>query len=129
MRVVVTGAPRTKKNSQQLVQNNGVRFVIPSAAWKSWLKQAVVLVNGQELGRKLPHALVTSNVNCKARFFRDALRGDACGYYQGIADLLQKRQVLFDDKQIVSWDGSRLDIDRDNPRTEIELETDLALFP
>ena len=60
-------------------------------------------------------------LNCRALFYRDARRGDAVGYYQGLADLLEKRGVIENDAQLTQWDGSRLLLDRENPRVEIEL--------
>jgi hypothetical protein len=55
-------------------------------------------------------------------FYRDAERGDAVGYYQGLADLLEKRGVVANDRLIMSWDGSRLLKDSANPRVELTLE-------
>lgn len=52
---------------------------------------------------------------------RDADRGDLVGYLQGLADLLEKRGVVANDKWIQSWDGSRLAKDKANPRVELTL--------
>ena len=60
-------------------------------------------------------------LNCRALFYRDANRGDAVGYYQGLADVLEEIGLLADDEHIVSWDGSRLLLDRVNPRVEVTL--------
>jgi hypothetical protein len=43
------------------------------------------------------------------------------GYYQGLADLLESRGILANDKHIVSWDGSRLLKDAARPRVELIL--------
>ena len=59
--------------------------------------------------------------NIAAVFYRDANRGDAVGYYQGLADLLEKFGIVSNDKWLVSWDGSRLRKDKLNPRVEVEL--------
>ena len=64
---------------------------------------------------------IAASVSCSAIFYRDADRGDLVGYMQGLADLLEKRGILKNDRQIVSWDGSRLALDRDNPRVEVLL--------
>jgi len=40
----------------------------------------------------------------------------------GVFDVLQKAKVIKDDKQIKSVDGSRLKVDRKNPRVEIEVK-------
>lgn len=64
-------------------------------------------------------------LNCQALIYRDADRGDAVGYYQGIADLLEKLRILSNDRMIVAWDGSRLLKDPERPRVEIVL-TEMA---
>jgi Holliday junction resolvase RusA-like endonuclease len=66
--------------------------------------------------------LTTAKVRCAAVFYRDADRGDAVGYYQGLADLLEKRGVLANDKQIADWNGSELRKDAQRPRVELTLE-------
>lgn len=64
----------------------------------------------------------TVKLNCRALFFRDANAGDAVGYYQGLADVLQEAGILQDDVSIVSWDGTRLTKDANDPRVELVLE-------
>lgn len=56
-----------------------------------------------------------------AMVYRDANRGDLIGYLQAIADALETAGVVENDRLIVSWDGSRMLVDRANPRVEIEL--------
>jgi Holliday junction resolvase RusA-like endonuclease len=112
---VIYGAPRTKKTSNRLVRAGKRAVVLPSKAWATWVQEAKI----RGLSARLP---LTAALNCRAVFYRDADRGDAVGYYQGLADLLEKRRVIANDKQIVSWDGSRLLKDATNPRVEVTLE-------
>lgn len=128
MRIIISGAPRTKKNHGGIVMVGGKNVprrpvLLPSKEWRAWAKAAELIVNGEKLGLKLHNALLSCDVNCKATFYRDRAIGDAAGYYQGVADLLEDRKVVADDRQIVSWDGSRLEVDRTTPRTVIELQT------
>ncbi len=117
--LTVTGAPRTKKNSRVHTRTG---IPLPSKAWRAWVNNARILdACGHELVPCYP-IIPDEALNCRAVFYRDARRGDAVGYFQGIADLLEKRRVVTDDAQIVSWNGSRMEIDRKNPRTEILLE-------
>lgn len=112
------GAPRTKKTSNRLVPTRRRQFVLPSKAWEKW-RDSLTLVtrcSPKEFPIKEP-------VNCKAIFYRDANRGDAVGYYQGLADVLEHYQIVDNDKFIVSWNGSRLDKDAKNPRVEVTLES------
>lgn len=123
----LTGAPRTKKNSSRLVKHRGRLIPIPSKAWMKWASEALI-----ELPEMAPAGLVRFRpgrtifvpVNCRALFFCDTARSvDPVGLYQGLADLLEKRGVIENDSLIASWDGSRVAVDRKNPRTEVVLET------
>lgn len=97
---------------------------MPSEAYEKWegevgLQVLKIRRRAEMLGVELP---IEQRVNCRALIYRDADRGDAVGYYQAIADGLQKHGIVFDDVQIVSWDGSRLMKDSARPRVEIVLE-------
>ena len=122
--VHVSGAPRTKKTHNRVVRAGQRLMVLPSKYWAAWCRDALIEygVNGASATFYGFQPLTTAAVNCRALFYRDALRGDAVGFYQGLADLLEKRGVLKNDAQIVSWDGSRLCLDRENPRVELVLE-------
>lgn len=119
--LTILGAPRTKKTSNRIYRpgkgNRGRIRVMPSKAWQSWCQNAVFTELDYEQERIDP----VRKWNCRALFYRDRDIGDAVGYYQGLADLLEKRGVIPNDRQLVSWDGSRLLIDRQRPRVEIEL--------
>ena len=105
----------------RLNARGGSPVPFPSKAWSKWLKNAVIVSSAPT--RAYPEIQpIAYPVNCRAIFYRDRRDGDAVGYYQGLADLLEKRGVDEDDKWSVSWDGSRLDCDRDRPRVEVELE-------
>lgn len=110
------GAPRTKKTSNQLQKFGGRLKVVPSKAWMKWRDRVVQSGDVQPWMR-----LRDQPYNCRAIFYRDADRGDAVGFYQGVADLLEELAVVSNDRLLVSWDGSRLRVDKTNPRTEITL--------
>lgn len=124
MRVTFTipGPPRTKKNSGRLVRagKNGRQRLLPSAAWVAWAEKATHDIAAIKRGMRVGFPL-TDAYNCKALFYRDANRGDAVGFYQGLGDLLEVSGIVCDDVQIVAWDGSRLLKDSANPRVEVEL--------
>jgi hypothetical protein len=50
-------------------------------------------------------------LNVCALFFRDRATGDACGYYQGLVDVLAELRIVENDKWLVTWDGGRLHTD------------------
>lgn len=115
----VLAAPRTKKNHGRRIRRGGRTLTIPSEAFEAFEREAL---RELELVVERPTDPIAYAVNARIVFYRDARRGDAVGYYQAIADVLQKARVVEDDKWIVSWDGSRLELDRKNPRLEIVLE-------
>lgn len=117
MKLVIYGAPRTKKNHGQRKMVGKFMKQLPSEAWMEWrdlvLPQLVRQFDG--------YHPISEPVNVRALFYRDALRGDAVGYYQGLADVLEEAGVVTDDKWIVTWDGSRLRKDPARPRVELEI--------
>jgi hypothetical protein len=117
---VIPGAPRTKKTHNQLVvSHHGGQRLLPSQQFRAWNQEAQMwLAKVRSETRGLPLA---QPVNCKALFFRDAFRGDACGYYQALADALEEARIVVNDCLIVSWDGSRLLKDHLSPRIEVRL--------
>ncbi len=115
--LTVFGIPRTKKNSQRIIRIKGRVSIQQSAAYKKWEKTCIIkLANNSKR-----HKPIDYPVNCKAVFYREKNIGDAVNFYQGIADLLEKHNILVDDKHIRTWDGSKLLKDPVNPRVEITL--------
>jgi Holliday junction resolvase RusA-like endonuclease len=117
MNLRILGAPRTKKTSNRVLRFGRFNKVVPSAAWLAWRDIAVPQLRLQWAGR----APIDQSINVAAVFYRDAKRGDAVGYYQSLADVLQEAGVVIDDKVITSWDGSRLSKDALNARVEVEI--------
>lgn len=135
VRFEIESPPRTKKTSNRIVRikcRDGRTFqkIMPSKAYMTWFKAAmrqVLMIRtlARDQGVSLP---LSGPVHVSAVFYRDADRGDLTGYEQALADFLQeplfrpKRNgagVIRDDRQVVSWDGSRLDVDRSRPRIEV----------
>lgn len=118
MRLVILGAPRTKKNSSRIVRNKatGAAMVLPSAAVKAWESSAAYQLMGQ--WRRCP---ITYPVQVSATFYRERAVGDLVNFMQALADALEVAKVVQNDRLIVSWDGTRLDKDAQNPRVELEI--------
>lgn len=120
----IPGAPRTKKTSNQLVTVGARQKILPSKAFLEW--NAIAQMEIARMRSKLqnvPRMGISVEVNCRALFYRDALIGDATGYYQALADCLQEARIVENDRLIVSWDGSRLLKDAIQPRVKVTLET------
>jgi hypothetical protein len=109
------GAPRTKKTSNQLQRFGGRLKVVPSKAWMRWRDECLKQTNDSMRLRDQPY-------NLCALFYRDADRGDAIGYLQGLADVLQEAGIVSDDKWFTQFDGSRLLVDRERPRVELLIQ-------
>lgn len=134
MKLVIEGAPRTKKNGLRRIKRGRRVFTVPSAAHEAWEALAIPQLRMQ-YGRVLRYvgvdhgrgAITTgtgpleSPLNMRAQVYRDRDVGDLLNYLAAVSDALERAGVVADDKLIVSVDGSRLLLDRKRPRVEIEL--------
>lgn len=142
--VMVSGAPRTKKTSNQIHltvnkmsilswiyglaeirdPSTAMRAILsrvkvqPSKVWRKWAKDCKVYTVPGTLAPEWP---LTSKLHIEAVFYRDRAIGDLLGYMQGVADVLQDREIIANDKQLVCWDGSRLDKSKLRPRIHLTL--------
>lgn len=115
---VVTGPPRTKKNSARIFKRaDGSPFIMPSKQAKSWQKDAAAQIARQNVNR----LHLQRPVNVVALVYRERAVGDLVNYLQAIADALEQAGVVRNDKWIVTWDGSRLKKDKARPRVEITI--------
>ena len=120
LKIMLPIKPVTKKNSSRVVPlgKSGKFMVLPSAAYVQYEKDCAVFLCCKGKNIACP-------VNIRALFFidRDG-ECDASNFYEALADMLVKYKVLADDNRliVVSWDGSRVFVDRKNPRTEVTIE-------
>lgn len=126
--------PRTKKNGQEIMFNSklkngffkktayglkyvGVPFISQNDRYKQYEHDAGWFL------KKIPQP-ISEPVNVKCIFYREnETRCDLTNLLEAIDDILVKYKILKDDnfKIIVGHDGSRVMIDKKNPRTEIEI--------
>ena len=63
------------------------------------------------------------DIEIKFTFYvKDNRKRDLINLCQAPLDLLQKAEIISDDSIVKSLDGSRIYIDKVNPRTEIEIK-------
>ena len=108
--------PVTKKNSQQIILVGGRPRIIPSKKYKEYERECIPFLTHVE------H--VTGRLNVKAVYFmRTRRRVDLINLHEALHDILVKAGVLEDDncKIIYSTDGSYVDYDKENPRTEVTI--------
>lgn len=111
--------PRTKKNNQQILINGktGKPFVAQNAKYKLYEQDAGWFL------KKIPEP-INEPVNVKCTFYRDSRRRcDLTNLLEAIDDILVKYGILADDnfEILAGHDGSRVKVDKEHPRTEIEI--------
>lgn len=120
MNIEIPLEPRTKKNSQRIIICKGRPMVIPSKAYKDYEKQCKEYMPKCEP--------IDYPVNIKCLFYMKTRRKvDLSNLISAISDILVKYKVIIDDNRnvIASYDGSRVFYDKENPRTEIEITSEL----
>lgn len=111
--------PRTKKNNQQIMINGktGKPFIAQNAKYKIYEQDSGWFL------KKLPEP-ISEPVNVKCIFYRpDRKRVDLTNLLEAIDDILVKYKIIKDDTFTIlaGHDGSRVLVDKKNPRTEIEI--------
>lgn len=109
--------PITKKNSQQIYFNraNSKPFITSSKIYKEYSNKCGYFLPKIEKPINYP-------VNIKAIYYRQSKRRvDLTNLESALLDVLVEHNILADDncKIVVSTDGSRVRVDKDNPRTEV----------
>lgn len=122
IRLGLPGSIRSKKNSKRAIMVGGKNVprrpvLLPSKAYQTWEKQARLSAAMQLRGFKA----TDKPVHVKVTVYYKGKQPDLSGCLESVGDCLEK-YLWRDDKQIMSWDGSRLHHDKDNPRTEVEME-------
>ena len=114
--ILIPLEPKTKKNSQQIVNKGGRPFLIQSKAYRQYEKDAMIFL--KPLG--IDYAV---NVRCLF-YMKTHRRVDLTNLLEAIDDVMVKAGTLKDDNCdiVAGHDGSRVYYDKDNPRTEIYIE-------
>lgn len=113
--------PATKKNHQQIRFSGGKSWIAQSERYRQYEADCLRLITGTY--RK--H--IACPVNIKAVYYMpNARRVDISNLHSALHDVLVKAGVLKDDSSlspriVAGTDGSRVCIDRQHPRTEIEI--------
>lgn len=118
MKLTIYGNPKSKKNSMQIVKRGNKSSLIQSEAYRKYEADCLRQISGKY------RLHIDYPVNIKAIFYRDSNRRcDITNLLSALHDILVKAGVIADDnfKIVVSVDGSTVKVDKDNPRTEIEI--------
>ena len=111
--------PKTKKNNQKIIKNKrtGSLMVVQNDRYLQYERDAGWFL------KKIPQP-ISEPVNVKCVFYRDSERKvDLNNLLEAITDILVRYKVILDDNYriVAGHDGSRVLVDKDNPRTEIEI--------
>lgn len=111
----IPGRPVTKKNHQRIVMAGKYPKIIQSEQYLRYENEA---------GWFLKPLKIDFPVNVKGVYYMPTRhKVDLCNLLAATCDILVKYGVLADDNSriIFGHDGSRVEYDKDNPRTEIEI--------
>ena len=119
MKLTLYGEPRTKKNSARILRtHSGAPFVAPSKAFEDYQTACLWQI-------RAPPVPFSARLNVRCVYYmKTARRVDLANLIEATTDILVKARVLEDDnsKIVAGHDGSRVELDRKNPRVEIEIE-------
>lgn len=123
MKLTIYGNPVTKKNSQRILYKftkfgRKTPFIAPSKAYVDYETDCL-----RQIKRPLSPISARANVRC-VYYMKTARRVDLANLIEATTDILVKAGVLADDnsKIVAAHDGSRVELDRKNPRVEIWIE-------
>jgi Holliday junction resolvase RusA-like endonuclease len=116
-RLIIPGQPATKKNSQMARCVNGKPVVLQSKAYRTYEKMAFKALLACPRAEFAGPVVVTVHY-----WLKDKRRPDLNNLMAATADILEKAGVISDDREIVSWDGSRIMGTSPNPRAEITIK-------
>ena len=123
-RIVLTGDPRTKKNSQRIcVKGNGQRFVKPSSQYEQYERACLWQLRGKAWKLEGP-------LNLCCRYYMATRRKvDLVNLLEATSDILVRGGVIIDDNSrvVAGYDGSRVLYDKQRPRVEIRI-TDMVKY-
>lgn len=111
--------PITKKNSQRIIKIKGRPAIIPSKAYKDYESACMPFLKGWI------DEPINMPVNVKCVYYMPTRRRvDLTNLMEATHDILTRYGILQDDHSgiIVSVDGSRVEYDKEKPRTEITIE-------
>ena len=112
--IILPGRPATKKNSGRIVQKGKLKILLPSEAFEKYENECLWrLTRYKKYKFDMP-----VQMQCVYYLPDKAHYPDLVGLMQATADILEKAQILDNDRLVVSWDGTHIApaLDKFNPR-------------
>lgn len=119
MKITIPITPRPKKNSQQIIYNKKTKkpMIVQSKLYANFERECGLYLLKYKSN-------IDYGINLKIKFYvPDRRKRDIANYIEAIQDILVKYEVIQDDNYniVSSLDGTRMYIDKENPRVEIEI--------
>lgn len=119
LKIILPGRPYTKKNSQQIYRNRrtGKPRIAQSEQYQRYEEQCLWYLKQYKERFEGP-------IQVTATYWMPDKRSwpDLIGLLQATADILEAAGIIDNDRNIVSWDGSRIvGVDKKHPRAEVEI--------
>ncbi|WP_229711289.1 hypothetical protein [Pectinatus frisingensis] len=117
LKIILFGRPATKKNGSRIMRRGKATRLLPSEAFVKYENECLwQLKRYQKYKFELP-----IRIQCIYYLPNKANYPDLVGLMQATADILEKAQVIENDRLIVSWDGTYISptLDKLNPRVEV----------
>ena len=117
VKIVLPGRPATKKNSGRIIKRGKFNMLLPSEAFEKYENECLWRLTRYKKYRfDMP-----VQMQCVYYLPDKAHYPDLVGLMQATADILEKAQILDNDRLVVSWDGTHIApvLDKANPRAEI----------
>jgi len=117
MKLIIYGAPITKKNSQMIIMAGKRPCIIQSKAYRAYEKLAKQQIALLGAGEPIP-----GPVSVKCLYYLASTRTpDLCNLMAATHDVLERCGIILNDEQIKSVDGTRIMGKDPKPRVEIEI--------
>ena len=116
IQVTLPGNIRSKKNSKRVFCRGKYPVVLPSKAYLEWEQSARAVAIEQ-----IRTSPLSCQVSVKAVAYCKGTLPDLSGMLESVGDCLEG-VAWVNDRQIVSWDGSRVVRDKSHQRVEITIE-------
>lgn len=117
IKIIIPLNPVTKKNSSRIVKRGNGYLLLPSKAYVNYEKACYPYLVQHKYNIKTP-------INVEAVYYRATkYRVDLCNLHEALCDVLAHYKVIEDDNSniISTMDGSRVEYDKEFPRTEITI--------
>lgn len=117
IKIIIPLNPVTKKNSCRIVHRGNRYMILPSKAYVSYEKACYPYLVQHKYNINTP-------VNIEAIYYRSTRhRVDLCNLHEALCDVLAFYKVVEDDNSsiIATMDGSKVEYDKEFPRTEITI--------